>query len=171
MSMLPVRAEGKDADEIAAVLAARQATLSLPKDGSDAEVRPMLTFTLGDVAHALPVADIRSVARIPPVTAVPHAPAALAGLVAWRGTIANLFDPGVALGFAPTSGSAMLVLRHPRPQIALRVDTLLGVIDLPMAAATSETSLLVDGPNGRVNRLDTVLLIAKLLGTTRFQEG
>lgn len=171
MTGLSVRSQSVSTLEVARILADRQASLAHEDDGARALTEPLLGFTLNGVRYALPVIDVRAVVSVPPLTQVPHAPAALAGLVPWRGSVMNLFDPGPALGAGATGGGSMIVLRHGHPLLALRVETLVGMLDLPLETGTPVLSRLVDASGERINRLDTSLLVAALLATTRFQEG
>jgi purine-binding chemotaxis protein CheW len=164
-----------DAEAVAAVLAERQRAVA-PVEAADRRARiRVLTWTLGEEAYATPLGDLFEVAVIPRVTAVPGAPAALVGLIAWRGAVLNLFDPAVGLRVAPPEepGRAMLVLRHAAPRIALQVSAITAaaaVID-PGAAGTDSLTRFVEADDGqRLAVVDTALLIQRLLARP-LQEG
>lgn len=170
MSARPIVAEGMDADAVAAVLRARQRAVAGERTQRDTPTETLLAFVLGGVAHGLPIAQVRAVAMVPKVTRVPHGPAALLGLVAWRGAVVNLFDPAGLLAREVDTPAAMIVLRHDAPRIALAVDALLGVVDAPQGDTTPTLSRLVEGDGERLTRIDPTLLIELLL-PARLQEG
>lgn len=170
MTMPPIVADDMDAADVARVLLARQRALSTPADIDDHPVEALLAFDLAGVAHGLPIDRIRAVAPLPKITRVPHAPAALTGLVAWRGMVVNLFTPAAALGRDAGTPAAMLVLRHDAPRIALAVDALLGVVDVAINDAAPALARLVGSDDDRLTRVDPDLLIDALL-PSRPQEG
>lgn len=164
-----------DAEAVAAVLAERQRALA-PVEAADRRARiRVLTWTLGEEVYASPLSDLAEVAAVPRVTAVPGAPVALAGVIAWRGAVFNLFDPATALRVpAPAEpGRAMLVLRHPAPRIALQVSAITAaaaVLD-PGAAGTESPTRFVEADDGqRLAVVDTAQLIQRLLARP-LQEG
>ncbi|KQM18021.1 hypothetical protein ASE73_08125 [Sphingomonas sp. Leaf24] len=170
MSAPPIVADGLDADAIAAVLRMRQRAVAGERIASGWPTETLLTFALGGVAHGLPIEQVRAVAMVPKVTRVPHAPGALAGVVAWRGAVVNLFHPASLLAREVGTATAMIVLRHDAPRIALAVDALLGVVDMPQGDAVPTLSRLVEGDGQRLTRVDPALLIELLL-PARLQEG
>lgn len=170
MTVPPIVAEDMDADDVARVLLARQRAVAAPIDTDARPVETLLAFDLAGVAHGLPIERVRAVAPLPNVTRVPNAPAALAGLVAWRGMVVNLFTPASALGRDGGTPAAMLVLRHDAPRIALAVDALLGVVDVAISDATPALARLVGSDDDRLTRVDPDLLIDALL-PSRSQEG
>ncbi|MCC2975253.1 chemotaxis protein CheW [Sphingomonas sp. PL-96] len=164
-----------DAEAVAAVLAERQRALA-PAEAADRRARMrVLTWTLGEEAYATPLADLTEVAAVPRVTAVPGSPAALVGLISWRGAVVNLFDPAAALQLpAPAEpGRAMLVLRHAAPRIALQVSAVTAAASVVDPGATGVGSLthFVEADGGqRLAIVDTALLIQRLLARP-LQEG
>ncbi len=169
MSAPPIVADGLDADAIAAILLARQRALSRPP-GHDRAQETLLAFELGGVTHGLPIDRVRSVAPLPTVTRLPHAPAALLGLVAWRGTVVNLFALGQLLNRDSSAPAAMIVLRHDAPRIALAVDALAGVVTVPYDDAPPTLTRLIAEGDERLTRIDPASLIETLL-PSRHQEG
>ncbi len=172
MSRLPVTAPGMDADAVAAVLLARQRAIVAAPAGAPRPTESLLSFDLGGVRHGIPIGDVRAVAALPPVTPLPHIAPPLSGLVAWRGTVVNLFAPAMLLGVEAEAASAMILLRHDTPRLAIAVDALHGVVaaiadpSAPQALARS-----VDSDDGRLTRIDTAALIAAFLPPSRLQEG
>ena len=170
MSAPPIVADGLDADAIAAVLRMRQQAVAGARITGDRPTETLLAFELGGVVHGLPIEQVRAVAMVPKVTRMPHGPAALLGLVAWRGAVVNLFNPARLLAREVDTATAMIVLRHDAPRIALAVDALLGVVQMPSDDAVPTLSLLVEGDGQRLTRVDPALLIELLL-PSRLQEG
>lgn len=168
--MVAVTAEGLDEAAIAAVLRDRQRQVAQRTDTPRHPTETLLAFELGGVAHALPIGDVRAVAALPPVSRVPQTPAALLGLVAWRGAVVNLFAPHAALGREAGPAHAMIVLRHDTPRIALAVDRLLGVVTARTDPAPPVLTRLVEAEGDRLTRIDPAHLIEQLL-PKRLQEG
>jgi purine-binding chemotaxis protein CheW len=167
---LRIIAEDRDADDIAAILRERQRAVAGIDTAAPRSTEALLTFDIDGVRHGLPIATVLAVAPLPPVARLPHGPAALTGLVAWRGAVANLFTPAAALGRGPGSPTAMILLRHDHPRIALAVDALPGVVAADVEDAPPALARLVDSEDGRLTRVDPVLLIESLL-PSRLQEG
>lgn len=128
--------------EIARILAARQAAISAPpaEQRDDAAI-PHLRWSIGAARFASPIAAIREVAALPRFTPVPGAPPALLGIVAWRGAIANLFDPAAALGVAAAEPRQMLVLAGIQPIVALAVSAIDDAVALSVADADPGPSI------------------------------
>lgn len=165
-----------DAEAVAAVLADRQrAFAATPAEDRTIRVA-MLAWTLGEERYATPLTDIVEVAPVPRVTRVPGAPAALAGVVAWRGAVLNLFDPVAALGsHAPAEGGRiMLILRHLQPRVALRITAALSIVQaagMEDSAAATLTRFSEVAGGERLVTVDTAMLIERLLARSPQQEG
>ncbi|KQM86519.1 hypothetical protein ASE67_11985 [Sphingomonas sp. Leaf23] len=163
-------ADGLDADAIAAILAARQRRHAQARQADDRPTETLLVFELGGVAHGLPIDCVRAVAPLPKVTRLPGASAPLSGLVAWRGTVVNLFALATLLDRDAAGAATMIVLRHDAPRIALSVDAVAGVVTMPRQDATPTLSTLVIDGDERLTRIDPIVLIERLL-PARLQEG
>lgn len=170
MSAADIRADGLDADAIAAILAARQRAVGGVRHIEERAIETLLVFELGGIAHGLPIDCVRAVAPLPKVTRLPNAPAALGGLVAWRGTVVNLFAIAQLLDRDAAAATAMIVLRHDAPRIALAVDAVSGVVAVERQPATSALATHVIDGDERLTRIDPVVLIERLL-PARLQEG
>jgi purine-binding chemotaxis protein CheW len=170
MTAVPIVADGLDSDVVAAILLARQRMVAGERIADERPTETLLTFDLGGVLHGLPIEQVRAVAAMPRITRLPHAPAALAGLVAWRGAVVNLFDPADALGRDTGPAAAMIVLRGDAPRIALAVATLSGVVAVPRDDSPPVLSRLVEGDGIALTRIDPALLLERLL-PSRLQEG
>jgi purine-binding chemotaxis protein CheW len=95
-------------EEIAAVLAARARALALRPDAEGAGGRlELLAFAIGGARYALPTAQVASVARLGPVTRVPGAPPAVAGVTNHEGTVLLVAELPALLGLAGPLRSAV----------------------------------------------------------------
>jgi purine-binding chemotaxis protein CheW len=94
-------------DEIAAVLAARARALAVrppaPPTGGRQE---LLAFVVGGARYALPTAQVAAVGRLGPVTRVPRAPAAVAGVTNHEGTVLLVAHLPALLGLGSPAPSA-----------------------------------------------------------------
>lgn len=170
MNVPTILSDDLDAATVAAILAARQRAVAGVRETDDRPRETLLMFDLGGVAHGLPIDCVRAVAPVPKVTRLPHAPGVLRGLVAWRGTVVNLFALAELLERDATEPTAMIVLRHETPRIALAVDAVSGVASvLRTDTAPALSTLVIDGDQ-RSTRIDPVVLIERLL-PARLQEG
>lgn len=170
MTIPIILTDGLDADAIAEILATRQHAVADVRQADDRPTETLLTFDLGGVAHGLPIDCVRAVAPLPKVTRLPGAPATLDGLVAWRGTVVNLFALATLLDRDADAATTMIILRHDAPRIALSVDAVSGVVTMPrQETATALSTLVIDGDE-RLTRIDPVVLIDRLL-PARLQEG
>lgn len=170
MSAPILSADGLDADAIAAILAARQRRHAQERQADDRPTETLLVFELDGLAHGLPIDCVRAVAPLPKITRLPGAPAPLTGLVAWRGTVVNLFALATLLDRDAAGAATMIVLRHDTPRIALSVDAVSGVVTMPRQDATAKLSTLVIDGDERLTRIDPIVLIERLL-PARLQEG
>ncbi|WP_076072541.1 chemotaxis protein CheW [Sphingomonas montana] len=102
--------------------------------GADVATGAMLCWVLGGTRFAAPLAAIRHVADAVAATPLPGAPAAVIGVFARRGVIHTLFDPAAVLGVERGGGpGTVLLLQHDRPFVAIRVDAVQDVVQLPTA--------------------------------------
>ena len=124
---IAIRADDVDMAVVHHGLAQREAMLAarLPEaQGPTRAATSLLLFELGGETFAIPLDDVAQVTPMPRMTTVPGAPARLLGLFSLHGRVHNIFDPSAFLGVTPETqnGGELLVLRHPQPQLALRVD-------------------------------------------------
>jgi purine-binding chemotaxis protein CheW len=86
-------------DEIAAVLAARARALAVrPPEPAAGGRQELLAFTVAGARYALPTAQVAAVVRLGPVTRVPRAPAAVAGVTNHGGAVLLVADLPALLG-------------------------------------------------------------------------
>ncbi|MFS0738447.1 chemotaxis protein CheW [Sphingomonas sp. 1P06PA] len=164
----------RDAEGIARLLAERQAVFAAPPAAADAETILHLRWSIGDARFASPIAAIREVAPLPRATPVPGAPAALLGIVAWRGLIANLFDPAAALGVERAESRHMVVLANSAPLLALAVSGVDAAIAVPVDHAVETDAALahiitLDG--SPISLVSTTRLAERLIARRTHREG
>jgi purine-binding chemotaxis protein CheW len=83
----------------AAVLATRAAALARPVEApSVQDALEVLVLMSGRERYAVPTAHLLGVSRLAALAPLPGAPAAVAGLIAWRGRLLRLLDLRVQLG-------------------------------------------------------------------------
>jgi purine-binding chemotaxis protein CheW len=93
-----------------------------------------IVFTVGDkLRYALPLQAVREVLLPGPLSRVPRAPPALAGIMNHRGRVVTVADLGEMMGArGKTSPEArLLLLDRGRRDLALRVFNVDGIRDLP----------------------------------------
>jgi purine-binding chemotaxis protein CheW len=93
-----------------------------------------IVFTVGDRGrYALPLAAVREVLLPAPLSRVPRAPPALAGIMNHRGRVITVADLGEMLGARGkvSPDARLLLLDRGRRDLALRVFGVDGIRDLP----------------------------------------
>jgi chemotaxis signal transduction protein len=142
------------------------------QDVTAVETVAMLCWETRGTRFATPLAVVRHVLDGVSVTALPGAPAAVIGVFARRGVIHTLFDPAAALGLEPAGGAAgaVLLVRQDRPYVAIRVDAVQDVIQVPSAAVADAargdgiTQLIVMPDAPPITIVDMGSLIGHLTG-------
>lgn len=94
--------------------------------------RQLCTFRVGDLLLGLDVLSVQEVLYHSEITAVPHSPAAVMGLINLRGQIATAIDLHVRLGVPRKPDSRReqvhVVVRHRNEPVSLLVDEIGDVI-------------------------------------------
>lgn len=165
--------------------AAAPETLLLPSPDFWREEAPrprgerFLAFDLAGATFALPLAHVREVDRLPPVTPLPHVPAWLLGAAALRGEIVSVVDLAAFLGLAEprlVRGARLLVCRAGGMEAGLLVEQVRDIRELPAAALRPPTAALpgraarfLAGVHAGEGRLTLVLDIPRLLHAPEFR--
>jgi purine-binding chemotaxis protein CheW len=108
------------------------ARVSRPRAGAQG-VRELLAFRLGAEAYALPLASVREIARLGPLTEVPRAPADVLGVVSVRGRVTTVLDLRKRLRLEatqPTRHTRVLFVDAGAEVLGLLVDAVLQVYRL-----------------------------------------
>jgi purine-binding chemotaxis protein CheW len=96
-------------------------------------VREFLVIAVGSERMGLPLASVREIFKIAPVTLVPRAPRAVLGIMSVRGRITTVIDMRVHLGLPKgedTRSSRILLVDGGDETIGVRVDAVHNVIRL-----------------------------------------
>lgn len=125
-----------ETDRLQALLDAR--TEALARRGADrvdaVAMRAFLVCTCGAERYGLPLDGVAQVRPVRRWTVIPGAPAALLGIVALSGRIVSVLGLAEALGRPgadiPESGH-LVVLRGGSAPVALAVDRVVGMIEVP----------------------------------------
>ena len=171
---LPIGIDTLDEAHATVILAARQAAYAHPPGTAAQATRLVLCWALGEELYATPLDDIAAVAPLPPVTRVPGAPPALAGVFSRHGMVYNLFDPASLLGAKSASGPVRhaLVLRGERPSVALGVTDVRGVLAIEEYGLHDGLTRFVAPPDEAPFALvSTALLVERLLARHGPGEG
>lgn len=136
----------RDGERVRALLDERSAALARrgrAEERAEKRVQARLSYlvcALGGERYGLPVAAVASVLPARACTPVPGAPPALRGIVTHAGAIVSVIDPGRALGLdgdGEEDGEErahLVLLRAQEPPVALAVDRVLGLADIPADA-------------------------------------
>jgi purine-binding chemotaxis protein CheW len=107
-----------------------------PRAAHAAESQSVIVVALGDERYGLPLHQVREVRALRALAAVPGTPASWAGLVNLRGRLYPVLDLARYLGLpvAETrSGQRVVVAAAAGLEVALLVDAVLGVREVPAA--------------------------------------
>ncbi len=128
-----------------------------------AELRNVIVFTIAGVRYAVELRWVREVVSLGFVTAVPTAPAALAGVCNLHGTILPVLDVGVLLGGVAgppaRQGDGALVLEAEDLICAMRVDQ----VDHVASLHEAESGAVIDGSGRLLTLLDPTSLVRHAL--------
>ncbi len=97
------------------------------------EQRSYVTFRLVQKTFALPIEPIAQIVEMVKVTALPHTPASVKGVINWHGILAPVLDLGVHLGAADHAfdwRSHVILVQYEGHYVGLIVDEVLDVIKL-----------------------------------------
>lgn len=128
----------------------------------------VIVFTTGETSYAVALGWIREVFTLGHVTPVPLAPACIAGVVNFRGSIVSVLDLRSGSEEADNNaafacqGESALLIEVNRNQVALRAGTIDEVSSLAPAATAGH---LTDSRGREVQVLMPEELISRVLGT------
>ena len=149
-----------------------------------------LTFSLGlnpvtgrEEIFGINVFKVKEVIKAPPITAAPHMPAAVKGLVSLRGQLIPVIDLGAYAGFAEADENSILILteynRLTQGFLVKSVDTILRIswedMKVPPAMINGEIGGLITAvttlPSGRLAlMLDVERVLSELHPQSNEQE-
>ncbi len=100
--------------------------------------RQLMTFSVGDASYGLPIEQVLEVLSYRPLTPVPLAPRAVAGLMNLRGQVVPAIDLARRLEVAASAAGGRkpmnVVIRERESVVSLLVDEIGDVIDVEEAA-------------------------------------
>ena len=126
---------------------------------------PHVLFRLGKQAFAMPLAQVKDVARSPHITAVPNATPMVRGVTVLRDQLAPVLDMRVRFGLPASldaSRATVLAVDHEGERVGLLIDRVEDVLMLPpsLPSAHSKDPLWQGVVAGVVQReADTVLVL------------
>lgn len=125
---------------MAAVLPAEEASLDMtvaapaafPDDQAETSQQEieLLSFRLGGEEYALPVAEVREVLKVVPLTSVPNTPDYIPGIISHRGTMLPILDLRKRFGLATAVNdekSRIVIVSSNDEEVGLLVDRVTGV--------------------------------------------
>jgi purine-binding chemotaxis protein CheW len=126
-------------DVLARAAATREAAASEAR-----ALRELLVFSIDGAAYALPIERIREIVRPRTLTAVPHVPGAVLGVISLRGEILQVLDTRLRLGLGPAAqarASRVIVLNGEDGRVTgLLVDAVHEVLRVEESALLSPTN-------------------------------
>jgi chemotaxis signal transduction protein len=105
------------------------------------ELNRYILVGIGALRLAVAIDDLSEVGPLPTITLLPNLPSWIQGIVNVRSEIVSIIDFGGFLNVAgrgPCDGNRLVVLRHKKRKIGIRVDRIIGTV----SKAESETKLL-----------------------------
>jgi len=111
---------------------------NIASSGSDRISALLASFAIGDSFYGLDASAVQEVIRVPAMTRVPHAPAAVLGVINLRGRIVTILDAAVVLGHlksVPCRDSRIFVVENRGEFLGLLVDKVAEVVEYDPSAA------------------------------------
>jgi chemotaxis signal transduction protein len=105
------------------------------------EINRYILVGIGALHLAIAIDDLSEVGPLPTITLLPNLPSWIQGIVNIRSEIVSIVDFGGFLNVAgrgPCDGNRLVVLRHKKRKIGIRVDRIIGTVN----KTVSETKLL-----------------------------
>ena len=139
-------------------------------DAAAADLLQLVSFEIGVEEYAIPILAVREINRVLPITAVPHAPRSVEGVINLRGQIIPVVDLRRRFGLPPCPPSAesrivVVEVGHERRVVGFTVDRVHEVLRLDPDIVDPAPAAADPGPRHDagfvtgVGRLDHRLLI------------
>jgi chemotaxis signal transduction protein len=135
---------------------------------ADGESVPLLLFTVGGERFAVGLAEVHEAIDAPVRHALPEVGNGTMGVMAVRGSLVSVYDPGPVLGCRPSTAGTPLIVRRGKTRLALAVDDVLDVVvhapgDLRAAPGTDGADGVLLGAIATPGGLAAVLDLSSLL--------
>lgn len=98
----------------------------------------LATFFVRDALCGLSASSVQEVIRLAAITAAPHAPPEVAGIINLRGRIVTIVDAGIKLGYGPTipgPDTRVFIIEDRNEFLGLLVDGVGEVVEVESGAA------------------------------------
>jgi len=155
-----------DREELLAAAARERAGEGASETSSKA--LPVLTFFWGEELYALPLGEIREVAKMGPLTPVPGLPPILLGAVNLRGEVLAVADVRTLFGLERgrvAAGSRLVVVPYGAERLGILADSIGDIVELSPSESEAVAGDFLSGryvlPSGRVASL---LSLPRILG-------
>ncbi|MDA7978080.1 MAG: chemotaxis protein CheW [Pirellulales bacterium] len=109
------------------------------------------TFYVADLLLGLPLSQVREIINHQDVTAVPHAPPFVRGVINLRGEVVTVVDHATLLDLPQsdiTAKSRTVIVNWDGDQVGLTVDSIADIISIPHSEITPPPSN-INGADGR----------------------
>jgi purine-binding chemotaxis protein CheW len=104
------------------------------REAASAATAQLVVFSLAGESYALPVANVREVLRLQPITSMPAAPEFVEGIISLRGRVIVVVDLRRRFGMPAaerTAAARIIVVRAGRTFVGLIVDAVQEVVTVP----------------------------------------
>lgn len=121
------------------------------------EQRSYVTFRLVQQTFALPIEPIAQIVEMVRVTALPHAPTSVKGIINWHGILVPVLDLGLHLGAAdhtPNWRSHVILVQFEGHYVGLIVDEVLDVIKLARHQISQPSEIFPVGLSDSIHLID-----------------
>ncbi len=125
-----------------------------------------VTFQLGDEVYGVIVTKVREILRINNISPVPGAPDYIIGITNIRGNVVSVVDGRKRINLSPTETtdlSRMIVMESEDEVVAVVVDKVSNIIDLPESLINSNPKLSVGEESkyisGVISHVDGLMII------------
>ena len=93
-----------------------------------------VTFSAGGQSFSIEITQVREIRRWSPVTALPHAPREVLGVMNLRGSVIPIYDLAARFGLDPTPESprnVVVIAMHGTQTVGLLVETVSEILSVP----------------------------------------
>ena len=106
--------------------------MQMPEDTSKSEVE-FVTFSAGEQSFSIEITQVREIRRWSPVTALPHAPQEVLGVMNLRGSVIPIYDLAARFGLGQTPENprnVIVVAMHGGQTVGLLVEAVSEILSV-----------------------------------------